>query len=224
MSAAESKPASPEKIPIKVAVVEDDAGIRKRLTNLISGTDGFAFAGAFANAEQALKQIPLAWPNTVLMDINLPQMSGIECVARLKALRPKLLVIMLTVYADNEKIFKSLKAGATGYLLKQTPSEKIIEAILEVQQGGSPMSNSIARQVVEYFQDSPPADDVNNLSKRELEILTLLAKGYQYKEIADILSLSALTICAHVRNIYEKLQVHSRTEAVVKFLKKGESL
>lgn len=203
---------------IKVSIVEDDAGIRESLAILINGAPGFRCINTFANAEAALKQIPLDWPDVILMDINLPKMSGIELVAKLKAMHPTIQVIMLTVYADNEKIFKSLKAGASGYLLKQTPPNEILDAITDVQRGGSPMSNSIARQVVLYFQQRPPANETENLSKRELEILGHLAKGYQYKEIADTLSLSVLTVRAHIRNIYEKLHVHSRTEAVVKYL------
>jgi DNA-binding NarL/FixJ family response regulator len=203
---------------IKVSIVEDDAGIRESLAILINGAQGFRCGTTFANAEVALKQLPLDWPDVVLMDINLPKMSGIELVAKLKVLRPTLQVLMLTVYADNEKIFKSLKAGASGYLLKQTPPNEILDAINDVNRGGSPMSNSIARQVVLYFQQRPPANETENLSRRELEILGHLAKGYQYKEIADILTLSVLTVRAHIRNIYEKLHVHSRTEAVVKYL------
>lgn len=208
-------------MPIKVSIVEDDAGIRESLAILINGSSGFKCISTFANAEAALKEVPLDWPDVVLMDINLPKMSGIDLVAKLKALRPTLQVLMLTVYADNEKIFKSLKAGATGYLLKQTPPNEILDAIEDVNRGGSPMSNSIARQVVLYFQQRPPTNETENLSRREMEILSHLAKGYQYKEIADILSLSVLTVRAHIRNIYEKLHVHSRTEAVVKYLQGG---
>jgi DNA-binding NarL/FixJ family response regulator len=208
-------------VPIKVSIVEDDAGIRESLAILINGSTGFKCISTFPNAEAALKEIPLAWPDVVLMDINLPKMSGIELVAKLKALHSTLQVLMLTVYADNEKIFRSLKAGATGYLLKQTPPNEILDAIADVNRGGSPMSNSIARQVVLYFQQRPPTSETENLSRRELEILSHLAKGYQYKEIADILTLSVLTVRAHIRNIYEKLHVHSRTEAVVKYLQGG---
>lgn len=206
---------------IKVSIVEDDAGIRESLAILINGSAGFKCISTFPNAEAALKELPAEWPDVVLMDINLPKMSGIELVSKLKALQTNLQVLMLTVYTDNEKIFKSLKAGATGYLLKQTPPMEILEAIADVNRGGSPMSNSIARQVVLYFQQNPPKSETENLSKRELEILRHLAKGYQYKEIADMLSLSVLTVRAHIRNIYEKLQVHSRTEAVVKYLQSG---
>jgi DNA-binding NarL/FixJ family response regulator len=148
-------------------------------------------------------------------------MSGIECVAKLKALRRETLFIMLTVQVDSDAIFKSLKAGASGYLLKQTPPVEILAALEDVLRGGSPMTNTIARKVVQFFQqEKPSANETENLTKRELEILNLLAKGYQYKEIADQLSINLLTVRTHIHNIYEKLHVRSRTEAVVKFLGK----
>lgn len=208
-------------MPIKVAIVDDDTRLRESLSIVISGAENFRCIGAYANAEAALKQIPLAWPDVILMDINLPEMSGIECVAKLKEIRPSLLVIMLTVYSDEEKIFNSLRMGASGYLLKKTPPAEVLEAIADVRRGGSPMSYNIARQVVRYFQQQQQqrtTDDAANLSKREFEILTYLAKGYQYKEIAETLSISVATVRTHLRSIYDKLHVRSRTEAVVKFL------
>ncbi len=208
--------------PIKVSIVEDDAGVRESMSVLINGTNGFRCISAFPNAEMALKKLPLDWPDVVLMDINLPEISGIECVSRLKAIRPTLQVLMLTVYMESEKIFKSLTAGASGYLIKQTPPAQILEAIAEVHRGGSPMSSSIARKVVQYIQQQgTSAEETANLSKREHEILAQLAKGFQYKEIADMLGISVLTVRNHLRNIYEKLHVRSRTEAVVKFLGKA---
>ena len=208
--------------PIKVSIVEDDAGVRESMSVLINGTGGFRCISAFPNAEMALKNLPLNWPDVVLMDINLPEISGIECVSRLKAMRPALQIIMLTVYMENEKIFKSLVAGASGYLIKQTPPAQILEAIAEVHRGGSPMSGNIARKVVQYVQQQgTPSSETAALSKREQEILSQLAKGYQYKEIADALGISALTVRNHLRNIYEKLHVRSRTEAVIKFLGKS---
>jgi DNA-binding NarL/FixJ family response regulator len=154
----------------------------------------------------------------VLMDINLPNASGIDCVEKLKAVKPDLQIIMFTVHLDNEAIFKSLVAGAAGYLIKQTPPAEILEAIADVQRGGSPMSYAIARKVVQHFQQKKSPNETENLSKRELEVLTLLAKGCHYKEVAQELNISFLTVRAHIRNIYEKLHVKSRTEAVVKFL------
>lgn len=208
---------------IKVAIVEDDAGVREGLAGLVGGTKNFSCVGAHANAEVALKRIPMDWPDVVLMDINLPNMSGMECVSRLKELRPALQVIMLTVYGDSEKIFESLTRGASGYLLKKTTPAKILEAIVDVHSGGSPMSNTIARRVVQHFQKRSAPNATEGLTRREHEILTFLAKGQQYKEIADSLSISLETVRVHIRHIYEKLHVHSRTEAVVKFLGKQDA-
>jgi DNA-binding NarL/FixJ family response regulator len=203
---------------IKVSIVEDDSGIRESLAIVINGSEGFRCLSTFANAELATRDLPSNWPDVVLMDINLPKMSGIECVAKLKALRPALHVIMLTVYADNEKIFRSLQSGASGYLLKQTPPSEILNAINEVLRGGSPMSSAIARKVVMHFQQKPPANPTEGLSKREQELLDLIAKGQHNKQIADQLGITVETVRTHLRNIYEKLQVNSRTEAVIKYL------
>ena len=203
----------------KVAIVEDDAGIRESLAVLINGTAGLRCIGTYPNAELALKILPENWPDAILMDINLPQMSGIDCVAKLKAVNNALRVLMLTVHVDSELIFKSLKAGADGYLVKQTSPVEILEALTDVLRGGAPMSNSIARKVVLFFQNQAAADgETATLTKRELEILNQLAKGFQYKEIADSLGINLLTVRTHIHHIYEKLHVRSRTEAVVKFL------
>src|SRR5579884_786592 len=203
----------------RVAIIEDDSGVRESLAVLINGAAGFRCAGAYPNAETALKQLPESWPDIALMDINLPQMSGIDCVAKLKSLRPELRVLMLTVHVDSELIFKSLKAGADGYLIKQTSPAEILDALGDVLRGGAPMTNTIARKVVLYFQQQTAADEeTSSLTKRELEILNHLAKGYQYKEIADSLGITLLTVRTHIHHIYEKLHVRSRTEAVVKFL------
>lgn len=208
-------------MPIKVAIVEDNSGIRESLAILIKGTPGFCCHGTYVNAEEALRQIPKDWPDVILMDINLPQMSGIECVAKLKSLRPALYVIMLTVYVDSDQIFKSLMAGASGYLIKQTPPAEIIDAITTVHQGGAPMSNAIARQVVQYFHQKQSMVESENLTRRELEILTYLSKGFHDKEIASQLNIGVVTIRTHIRSIYDKLHVRSRTEAVAKFLGGG---
>jgi len=208
-------------MPVKVAIVEDDSGIRESLSILINGSPTFRCIATHANAESAMQHLPHDWPDVLLMDINLPKMSGIDCAVKLKELKPDLQIIILTVYTDNDLIFKSLMAGASGYLLKQTPPSEILDAIVDVHRGGSPMTNSIARKVVQFFQQRGLKSEPENLSKREHEILGLLAKGHQYKEIADALDLSVLTVRAHIRNIYVKLHVRSRTEAVVKFLERN---
>jgi DNA-binding NarL/FixJ family response regulator len=203
---------------ISVSIVEDDDGIRESIAILIDGSPGFRCVSTHANAEEALREIPQNPPDVVLMDINLPCMSGIECVQKLRTLLPQLHVLMLTMYEDSELIFKSLTAGASGYLLKRTPPVKLLEAIDEVNRGASPMSGKIARVVVQYFHSLKPADSATDLlTKRENEILELLAKGYRYKEIADQLKISFDTVRSHLRNIYDKLHVQSRTEAVVKY-------
>lgn len=206
--------------PIKVSVVEDDDEIRQSLVVLINGSEGYTCVSSHRSAEEAILGIPARQPNVVLMDINLPRQSGIECVQQLKAQFPELQFLMLTMYEDTDLIFRSLAAGASGYLLKRTPPAKLLEAIVEVQQGGAPMSSKIARVVVQYFQQlKGPDPKTESLTRREKELLDLLAKGYRYKEIAEALGISFDTVRAHLRNIYDKLQVRSRTEAVVKYLR-----
>jgi DNA-binding NarL/FixJ family response regulator len=206
---------------IKVSIVEDDSGIRESLEILINGSDGYSCINTYKNAESALKHIPVQVPDVVLMDINLPGASGIECVKKLKEILPDLNIIMLTMFEDSDHIFNALSAGAKGYLLKRTPPMKLIESIKDVQQGGSPMSGQIARMVVDSFRKmGVSSEDMKNLTKREEEILALLAKGFKYKEIGEKLFIGTETVRSHLRNIYEKLQVRSRTEAVVKYLNK----
>ena len=206
---------------ITVAIVDDDKDVRDGIAVLINGTGGYQCVGAYASAEEAIDQIPKAAIDVVLMDINMPQVSGIECVTKLKQRQPSLQIMMLTSFEDDDKIFQSLLAGASGYLLKKTPPAKLLEAIEEIHKGGSPMSNQIARKVVETFQRSAsPQDETINLTQREQEILSHLAKGYRYKEIADTLFISVETVRTHLRNIYDKLHVRSRTEAVLKYLKR----
>ena len=205
---------------IKIVIVEDNDAIRSSLALLISGSPGFKCIGTFKSSEETIEKIKSLEVDVVLMDINLPDMNGIECTRKLKEINPKLLIIMQTVYENSEMIFESLKAGASGYLLKRTKPVKILEAIEEVYNGGSPMSSQIARMVVESFQESSLQGDLYNLTKREKEVLDFLAKGYRYKEIAEEFFLSLDTIRSHIRNIYEKLQVRSRTEAVLKYKKK----
>jgi DNA-binding NarL/FixJ family response regulator len=204
---------------IKVSIVEDSRGTRESLTELIGRAPGLRCVGAHANGEQALQSIPQEIPDVVLMDINLPGMSGIECVSRLKARLPKLQVLMLTTYEESDLIFDSLRSGASGYLLKNMLPSELIQAVEQVHSGGAPMSMQIARKVVNHFQQiKRPSSEVEKLTKREQEILALLAKGYLYKEIADHLGISLSTVRAHLHTVYEKLHVQSRTQAVVKFL------
>jgi DNA-binding NarL/FixJ family response regulator len=207
-------------MPRTIAIVEDDAGIRNNLVAFLTASPGYRCVGACASAEEARAQIPYWKPDVVLMDINLPKMSGIECVARLKARQPELLVLMLTVYEDGDNIIRALKAGASGYLIKRVANEKLLEAIEDVCTGGSPMSCHIARKVVQFFHQAGPSEEVSeNLSPRETEILELVVTGCFFKEIADRLGISGETVRTHVNRIYRKLHVRSRTEAVVKYLK-----
>lgn len=206
-------------MPISIAIVEDDAEIRANLADIVSRSPDCRLLATCANAETALEDLPGKQPQVVLMDINLPGKTGIECVQELKSKLPETQFIMLTVYEDSEWLFKALVAGATGYLLKRTPPAKIIEAIREAIAGGSPLTPQIARRVVQHFsQPRKPLPELEKLSPREMEILQQFAKGYRYKEIVDNLGISMDTIRTHVRNMFEKLHVHSRTEAVVKYL------
>lgn len=197
-----------------IAIVEDTHEYRNFLQALIDGADGLQCVGAFANAEDALVHIPTLKPKIVLMDIGLPGMSGAECTVKLKALQPELLILMLTIFQDSDRIFEALQAGATGYLLKKTPPAEIVEDILDLSEGGAPMSSQIARKVVEAFQPDPL---VQKLTVREKEILTFLAKGFSYKEIAERNNISVKTVNKHIYNIYQKLHVNSNIEAVAKF-------
>lgn len=204
---------------IKVSIVEDNRGTRESLKELFERAHGIGCVGVHATGEDALRKIPAETPDVVLMDINLPGISGIECVTRLKERIPGVQVLMLTTYEESDLIFESLRGGASGYLLKTMPPAEIVQAVEQVHHGGAPMSMQIARKVVAHFQQiKRPASDVEKLTKREHEILGLLAKGYFYKEIADQLAISLSTVRAHLHTVYEKLHVQSRTEAVVKFL------
>ncbi len=206
---------------IKIAIAEDDDKFRGTLGVLLGGTPGLRLIGMYRNGEEALEDIPNRIPDVVLMDINMPRMDGIECVRRLKTKIPNLQVIMLTLYQDNARIFQSLEAGASGYLLKSAMPEELLKGIRDVYSGGSPMSSQIARKVVQSFKKTDGHSGVSvGLTEREKQILETLSKGARYKEIADELFISVETVHNHIRHIYEKLQVHSRTEAVVKYLKK----
>jgi DNA-binding NarL/FixJ family response regulator len=205
---------------IKVSIIEDDAWIRENLATRIAQTEGFACVGTYRTGEEAVAKLPGLAPDVILMDINLPKMNGIECVRQLKSLVPSAQVLMLTVYEDSEKIFNSLLAGASGYLLKRTPQTEILEAIADVHRGNSPMTGHIARKVVQYFnQRGGPRDDMEKLSAREREVLNHLARGVSYKEIASLLAVSIDTVRVHIKGIYGKLHVHSRGEAVAKYLR-----
>ncbi len=205
---------------IKVAIIEDDAWIRENLAARISQTQGFACTGAYRTGEEAIERLPAQTPDVVLMDINLPKMNGIECVRQLKGLIPSAQILMLTVYEDSDKIFNSLVAGASGYLLKRTPQTEILDAIADVHRGNSPMTGHIARKVVQYFnQRGDFGTEMEKLSNREREVLDHLARGVPYKEIASSLSVSIDTIRAHIKGSYGKLHVHSRGEAVAKYLR-----
>jgi DNA-binding NarL/FixJ family response regulator len=203
---------------IAVSIVEDDASVRQILAGWLCGTEGFQCASEHGSAENALAQLPQKKPGIVLMDINLPRMNGIECVRRLKPLLPETQFIMLTVYEDADHIFNALAAGASGYLLKQIPCDELLAALKQVHAGGSPMTGSIARKVVQSFHvASPEAPDNTHLTPREREVLVLLARGYLYKEIAEALNISIPTVNTHIRKIYEKLHVQSRGRAVAKY-------
>lgn len=207
--------------PIRIAIVEDDKTVREGLQMLLNGSPGFSCVAVYGSGEEALAGLPDISPDVVLMDINLPGITGIECILKLKEKNLPILFIMLTVFEDADAIFQSLSAGACGYLLKHTPPVKLLEAIQDVFRGGSPMSGEIARKVVQSFQHPASKDTgTGSLTKREEEILGYLAQGYFYKEIAESLCISVETVRTHIRNIYEKLQVRTRTEAVLKYLKK----
>lgn len=209
----------PNSDTIKVAVVEDNRETREALRVLISGSSGFSCVASCGTGEEAVASIPEAKPDVVLMDIQLPGMSGIDCIRELAGRCASAQIMMLTAFEDYEKIFNSLAAGATGYILKKTPPSKLLEAIQELHMGGAPMSGQIARQVIQAFQSAQPqshAEPSVALSPREQEVLKCLAQGLLYKEIADKLGISIGTVRVYIRKVYEKLHVHTRTEAVLK--------
>jgi DNA-binding NarL/FixJ family response regulator len=203
--------------PTRVAIVEDNAKLREQLAALITGADGFTCAATFPDGLAALKGMAAAAPDVVLMDIQLPRMTGVDCVARLREIMPAVKVVMLTAYDDSDLIFRALENGASGYLLKRTPPDELLRAIADVQNGGAPMSSHIARLVVQTFHrrgPSPRAAD--NLTPREEEVLRYVSQGLINKEIADKLNVSTETIRQHLKNCYAKLHVRSRTEAAMK--------
>jgi DNA-binding NarL/FixJ family response regulator len=203
---------------ISVSIVEDDPRVRGSLARLIDSSSACRCVSRHETGENGLAEIPGIKPDVVLMDINLPGMNGVECVRRLKPLLPATQIIMLTVYQNTENIFNALAAGATGYLLKQTTPDELLAAIREVHAGGSPMSSHIARKIVQSFQQSVTPPGAETLTPREAQVLDLLAKGFLYKEIAETTKTTYATVHTHIRHIYEKLHVRSRTEAVARHL------
>lgn len=207
-------------MPLKVALVEDDPRWRENVERLLRDTEDLDFIGSYANGEDAVQDLPKRRPHVVLMDINLPKMSGVECTRQLRALLPDVQIVMLTVYDDSDRIFQALQMGAGGYLLKRASADEILQAIQDVNRGGAPMSAYIARKVVQSFQrQTPSAKPDETLSKRESEVLEYVARGYSDKEVADALGLTPATVRSYLKNIYSKLHVHSRTQAIMKAIK-----
>lgn len=212
-----------KKLNIGVSIIEDDPAVRRLLEQWISRAKGFRCVSQHASAATALMQLPTEKPDVVLMDINLPDLNGIQCVSRLKPLMPTTQFLMLTVYEDADYIFSALAAGAVGYLLKETTREELIVALRDVYDGGAPMTSYIARKVVQAFQRSQSEPVGENLTAREREVLGLLSQGYLYKEIAQALNIGMPTVSTYIRRIYDKLHVNSRGRAVAKFTRSSLS-
>lgn len=206
---------------IKVAIVEDDPRWRTNLERLLRETEGLECVGSYGTGEDAVRDLPGRRPQVVLMDINLPGISGVECTRQLRGLSPTTHIVMLTVYDDSDRIFQALQMGASGYLLKRASADEILQSIQDVHRGGAPMSAYIARKVVQSFQQQVPAarPDDEVLSKRESEVLGYVARGYSDKEVAEALGLTSATIRSYLKTIYGKLHVHSRTQAILKTTK-----
>lgn len=203
---------------ISICIIEDILEIQKGLETIIENEPSFQLLKSFGNAEEAIEELPKLLPNIVIADINLPGKTGIQCIVEVKRTSPSIQFMMFTIYENNEQVFDALKAGACGYILKNTPPHKIVEAIKESHEGGSPMSAKIARQVISSLQvkTQKETQDNNLLTNREHEVLEWLSKGFQYKEIADKLGIATSTVKRHLRNIYEKLQVQNKIEAINK--------
>jgi len=215
-----TQPATPPPPVIKVAIVEDERDIRECLTFLVNGTEGYSCTGSYRTMEEALENIPRRLPDVVLSDIGLPGMSGTEGVRVLKGRFPDLLMLMLTVYDDDERIFDAMCAGASGYLLKKTPPARLLDSLREAVAGGAPMSPEVARRVIALFREIRPPERADyQLTPHETRLLKLFVEGHNYKTAAAELGVSVNTVNFHVRNVYDKLQVHSRTEAVTKALR-----
>jgi DNA-binding NarL/FixJ family response regulator len=215
----DSSPGAQIDAPLKVAIVEDERDIRECLTFLIDGTEGYACTGSYRSMEETLEKIGHQLPDVVLSDIGLPGMDGIEGIRLLKERYPDLLILMLTIYDDDERIFDAMCAGASGYLLKKTPPAKLLESLKEASSGGAPMSPEVARRVISLFREIRPPDRADyQLTPHETRLLKLFVEGHIYKTAAVELGVSVNTVNFHVRNIYQKLQVHTRSEAVAKAL------
>jgi len=205
---------------LRVAIVEDDPRWRSNLELLLGETQGLECVGSYPSGEAAVADLPRRRPQVVLMDINLPKMSGVECTRQLRALLPEVQIVMLTVYDDSDRIFQALQMGANGYLLKRASADEILQAIQDVHRGGAPMSAYIARKVVQSFQQqAPPTRPDEVLSKRESEVLGYVSRGYSDKEVAEALGLTPATVRSYLKTIYSKLHVHSRTQAIAKAAK-----
>jgi DNA-binding NarL/FixJ family response regulator len=201
---------------ISICIIEDIPEIQKGLQSIIDVDDRFTILECFNNAEDAIRELPILIPNIVIADINLPGKTGIECVHTIKEIVPAIQFIMFTIYEDNDQVFEAIKAGANGYILKNTPPEKIIESLIDLSEGGSPMTAKIARKVIANMQKNEAATHIDELTQRENEVLQLLSKGFLYKEIADKLSIATSTVKRHLSHIYQKLQVQNKTEAINK--------
>ena len=202
---------------ISVSIVEDMPDVRQKVKHIIDDSEEFICLSTYANAENAVDELPKLKPDIVLMDINLPGMSGIECIKKIKKKCAEMQFMMFTIYENSEQVYEALAAGASGYLLKKTPSEKILEALKELHEGGAPMSTHIARKVISFFQKENKTNDNSQLSNREKQVLALLSKGFLYKEISNQLFISTGTVRQHIHKIYEKLHVQNRMEAINKF-------
>jgi len=210
-------------MPITVAIVEDDPRIRRTLTAILQRDPDCSCTGVYGSGEDALKEIPNHPPKIVIMDINLPGMNGVECVRRLSDSLPEVHILMLTVFNDTETIFNALRAGAVGYLTKPVRAAQLLSAVRDIVSGGAPMTSSIARMVVQSFQNKrPTSQEADDLSPRESEVLDFLARGYLYKEIADLLNVSYSTVRTHIERIYGKLHVQSRSQAVAHYFGREE--
>ncbi len=201
---------------ITICIIEDITEIQEGLKLIIENDERFLLLKCFATAEDAIEHLPLLIPNIVIADINLPGKSGIDCVLNIKEKVPNIQFIMFTIYEDNDQVFDAIKAGANGYILKNTPPHKIIEALIDLSEGGSPMTAKIARKVIANMQTKPTSPEIELLTPRENEVIQLLSKGYLYKEIADKLTIAVSTVKRHLSHIYQKLQVQNKTEALNK--------